>query len=138
MQNGEVVGYGLSYKVKMGEGDFTGLTAIYQKAVTTVDAWAKGTYKGNGTLAGKKAAVTLTLGATGKISGKFTVAKKAYSFSGMAYLQEGTYRTTSSVKYGSKTYPLVIAVGQDNETGKAFVEIGVVDGVNVNIVNLVK
>ena len=138
MLNGEIAGYGTSYKVKMGDGDFTGLTAVYQKAVTAVDAWAKGTYKGNGLLAGKKAAVTLTLGATGKISGKFTVAKKAYSFAGMAYSQEGSYRATLSVKYGSKVYPLVIAVGQDGETGKAYAEIAVINGADADFARLAK
>lgn len=138
MLNGEIAGYGTSYKAKMADGDFTGLTAVYQKAVTAVDAWAKGTYKGYATLAGKNAAVTLTLGATGKMSGKFTIAKKAYSFSGMAYLQEDAYRTTLSVKYGSKVYPIVIAIGLDGETGKAFAEIAVVNGVEANISRLDK
>lgn len=134
----EIVGYGVSYKVQMGDGDFTGLTAVFHKATTAVDPWAKGTYKGNGLLAGKKAAVTLTVGATGKVSGKFTVAKKAYSFAGTVYVQEGTYRTTGSVKYGSKAYPLVIAVGQDGETGKAFVELAVIDGENIVTTELAK
>ncbi len=134
----EIVGYGVSYKVQMGDGDFTGLTAVFHKAATTVEPWAKGTYKGSGTLAGKKAVVTLTLGATGKVSGKFTVAKKAYSFAGTVYMQEGTYRTTGSVKYGSKAYPLVVAVGQDGETGKVFAEIAVIDGEDTQLVQLAK
>ena len=82
--------------------------------------------------------MTLTVGATGKVSGKFTVAKKAYSFAGTVYVQEGTYRTTGSVKYGSKAYPLVVAVGQDGETGKVFAEIAVIDGEDTQLVQLAK
>ena len=138
MLNGEIAGYGIAYKAKMGEGDFTGLTAVFHKSVTAVEAWAKGTYKGNGTLLGKKTSVTLILGATGKMSGKFTMAKKTYSYAGTAYQQDGAYRTTSSVKCGSKTYPIVIAVGQDAETGLPFAEIAVIDGGDANIFLLAK
>jgi len=80
----------------------------------------------------------LTLGATGKVSGKFTIAKQAYSFAASAYAQGGTYRATSSVKYGKTSYPVVIAVGQDAETGQAFAEIAVIDGGDAQSVRLMK
>ena len=235
MLGDDIVGYGASYKVKMGDGDFTGLSAVFRKksvftakperpfvvmqegaggeevnpfaslrvgvafraeieidpdcrpvkfaaknlpaglklnATTGVisgvptaagtkvasitatsvanpklvspalkvsmptvklDAWAKGTYTGKGTLAGKAATLTLTVGAAGKVSGKFTVAKKSYSFSASSYAtyRDGVYKATSKVKYGSVTYSVSIAVKRDEETKKGTAEIEVLNGAAV-------
>ena len=137
--DGFVTGEGATYEYT-GSQTVVGLSENF--FTYTLDEGTKaGNYTittANGTLTVTKATVTLTLGATGKISGKFTVAKKAYSFSGMAYLQESAYHATLSVKYGSKAYPIVMAIGQDGETGKAFAEIAVVNGVEANISRLDK
>ena len=78
------------------------------------------------------------MGKTGKVSGKFIIAKKSFSFTAAVYTQDAAYHATSSVKYGKKTYPLVIAVGRDAETGKAFAEIAVINGKKTELVELAK
>jgi hypothetical protein len=79
--------------------------------------WAVGTFKGTGKIGGKAATVTLTVGSTGKISGKFTVAKKSYSFKADAFTEftEGALCVETTITYGKKKCALAIAVSQDEE-----------------------
>jgi len=103
--------------------------------VEPLEEWAGGTFKLTGALGGKAATATLTVGATGKISGKFVVAKKQYSFTAASYAVRETYFDGSisylgkaSLKYGTKTYPLEFAVSRVPGDDDAFVEIVVKNG----------
>ena len=101
--------------------------------VAKLDAWARGTYAGKGTLAGKVATFTMTVGTTGKISGKFTIAKKAYSFNAGSYAsyEDGVYVVMAKVKYGTVTYPLVISVGKDSVANKGMAYVEAIDGAEI-------
>ena len=103
--------------------------------VEPLEEWAGGTFKLTGALGGKAATATLTVGETGKISGKFVVAKKQYSFKAASYAVRETYFDGSisylgkaSLKYGTKTYPLEFAVSRVPGDDDAFVEIVVKNG----------
>ena len=103
--------------------------------VARLDSWAKGTYKTfkmveetsdkvhvspSARLAGRQATAVLTVGATGKISGKFVVSGKSYPFSASAFdsCNEGEYKAKATVKYGGKSYSLVIGVAD----GESYLE----------------
>lgn len=95
-------------------------------SVAKLDAWAKGTFTGKGDLNGKTATATLTVGATGKISGKFTVAKKSYAFTATSYsVYDGYYEAKAKLTYGKTTYPVVISVDLDGESNKGFAYLDV-------------
>ena len=103
--DGVIVGYGPSCKVTMREGDFTGLMAVFHQAVAEVPEWVTGAYSGKGELGGKPAAVSFTVGTGGKVSGKFTVAKKSYAFSTSAVAEYGgALHATAPLVYGKKKY----------------------------------
>ena len=84
--------------------------------VSALPAWAKGTFKGKGTFGGKDADVTLTVGNTGKLSGKFMVSGKSYPFTASSFAEldaQGVLRTTKgTMKYGTKTCKVEIAVAE--------------------------
>ena len=92
--------------------------------------WAVGTFKGNlydGEGGASKGTVTLTVGKTGKVSGKFVDTKKtAYSFAVASFksFDGGVLRTQASMKYGTKTVTVKIAVGLDDKTSIGFAEVG--------------
>ena len=97
--------------------------------------WAVGPFKGEGTVGGKAVTVTLTVSSDGKISGKFvrTKDKKAYSFKtdGFDEYSDGALRATTTLKYGSKTCALEIAVGQavpDDGVAVTFAEMEATSG----------
>ena len=96
-------------------------------AVWKPAAWAVGTFTGKGEIGGKAATVKLTVSSDGKISGKFVRKsdKKSYSFKADRFTEfsDGALRVTTTIKYGSKTCSVVIAVGQDTETGETIQEI---------------
>ena len=96
-------------------------------AVWNPAEWAVGTFTGKGEIAGKAASVALTVASDGKISGKFTRKsdKKAFSFKADKFegFSDGALRATTTLKYGSKTCGVEIAVGQDTETGETIREI---------------
>jgi hypothetical protein len=98
--------------------------------VAALPTWAVGTFKGKGKFGGKDADVTLTVGKTGKISGKFVVTGKAYSFTAVSFAEfdaEGVLRTAKgTMKYGKKTCKVEIVVVE----GEA--EVGVTDGVTAS------
>ena len=103
--DGVIVGYGPSCKVTMRQGDFTGLMAVFHQAVAEVPEWVTGAYSGKGELGGKPAAVSFTVGTGGKVSGKFTVAKKSYAFSTSAVAEYGdALHATAPLVYGKKKY----------------------------------
>lgn len=105
MLDGVIVGYGPSCKVTMREGDVTGLMAVFHRAVAEVPEWVAGAYSGKGELGGKPAAVSFTVGTGGKVSGKFTVAKKSYAFSTSAIAEYGgAFHATASLVYGKQRY----------------------------------
>ena len=87
--------------------------------VAKLDGWAKGTFKGKGDFdnLSKAANATMTVGATGKISGKFTVGKKSYSFTAASFASD-YYAATGKLTYGKVTYPVDIFVEKDETTGK--------------------
>ena len=90
--------------------------------VAALPTWAVGTFKGKGTLGGKGADVTLTVGKTGKVSGKFVdLKKKAYAFSAASFktFEDGVLRTKATMKYGTKSVALEIAVGSADKEGEA-------------------
>ena len=98
-------------------------------AVWYPESWAVGTFKGTGTIGGSAATVTLTVGSTGSISGKFVLAnKKAYSFKAAAFteFEEGALRVATTIAYGKKTCELDIAVAQVEETGATVAELLVI------------
>lgn len=85
--------------------------------VEPLEAWAKGTFKGTGTIDGKNASATLTVGTNGKVSGKFTVAKKSYSFSSAAFSEIigsawniSGFVANSKVKYAGKTHAVAVLI----------------------------
>ena len=84
--------------------------------VAALPAWAVGTFKGKGTFNGKDADVTLTVGKTGKISGKFVSGGKAYAFTAASfeeYGDDGILRTSKgTMKVGKKTYTVEVAIGE--------------------------
>ena len=104
--------------------------------VAKLPSWAIGTFKAKGMLGGKSGNVTLTIGKTGKISGKFTVGRKSYAFSAASYSEENlclngdnsfkVYSGVSKVKYGTKSYPVKFSVQQPN--GKTKVLVIALDG----------
>ncbi|MBQ2626037.1 MAG: leucine-rich repeat protein [Kiritimatiellae bacterium] len=107
----------------------------FDDEVKPLDDWAKGTFNMKGTLGGKAATAVLTIGQTGKVSGKFVVAKKQYSFTAASYASRETYFDGSvaylgktSLKYGSKTYPLEFAVSLDAKGETVFAEMSAVNG----------
>jgi hypothetical protein len=74
----------------------------------------------------KAATVTLTVGSTGKISGKFALANgKSYSFKADAFteFQDGALCVETTIKYGSKKCALLIAVSQDGEGGATVADL---------------
>ena len=91
-------------------------------------AWATGTFKGKlGEGDAAKGTVTLTVGKTGKVSGKFVNLKKtAYPFSIGSFksFEGGVLSTKATMKYGTKSVAVEIAVGQDSETSAGFAEVG--------------
>jgi uncharacterized repeat protein (TIGR02543 family) len=96
-------------------------------------AWAVGTFKGklydgsDESVASPKGTVTLTVGTTGKISGKFVdTKKKAYSFTALSFksFEDGVLRAKATMKYGKKSVAVEIAVGLDGETPVGFAEVG--------------
>ena len=102
--------------------------------VAELPAWAVGTFKGTlyaaatgETPPAAKGTVTLTVGKTGKVSGKFVdTKKKSYSFSVGSFnsFTDGVLRTKATMKYGKKSVTVEIAVGQDGETSVGFAEVG--------------
>ena len=107
----------------------------FDDEVKPLDDWAKGTFNMKGTLGGKAATAVLTIGQTGKVSGKFVVAKKQYSFTAASYAARETYFDGSvaylgktSLKYGSKTYPLEFAVSLDTKGETVFAEMSALNG----------
>ena len=93
------------------------------------ESWAVGTFKGEGTIGGSAASVTLTVGSTGSISGKFVLAnKKAYPFKAASFTEftDGALRVATTIAYGKKTCELDIAVAQDGEAGATVAELLVV------------
>ena len=116
-----------TYKVKLG--------------VAALPTWAVGTFKGklyeqrvedatpyqDVETPVAKGSVTLTVGKTGKVSGKFVdTKKKSYSFAVGSFksYSDGVLRTKASMKYGKKTVTVEIAVSQDGETSVGFAEVG--------------
>lgn len=129
--------------------------------VAKLDSWARGTFKAKGVMGTKSASLTLTVGKTGKISGKITVSKKSYSFSSASYSGKtggetvsgamysngsgqsriiingnangaGTvYSGKAKVKYGSKKRPVELSVLRDAATGKTVVRVSVMDETKV-------
>jgi uncharacterized repeat protein (TIGR02543 family) len=99
--------------------------------VAPLPSWAVGTFKGIGAFKEKNADVTMTVGKTGKISGKFTVDGKQYSFTAPSFtehVENGALITTKgTMKYGSKTYKVEIAV-TEGEAGSGVALIGVMNG----------
>ena len=97
--------------------------------VSALPAWAVGTFTGplldkNGQ---EKGTVTLTVGKTGKVSGKFVdLKKKSYSFAAGSFqsFADGVLWTKADMKYGKSTVTVEIAVGQDGETSVGFAEVG--------------
>ena len=80
---------------------------------------------------------TLTVGKTGKVSGKFvTLKKKQYPFSVGSFksFADGVLTTKANMKYGAKTLSVEIAVAKSAEGGDgdseeaAFAEIAVRSG----------
>ena len=101
--------------------------------IDPLPAWAVGTFKG--TLYGgaeesavSKGTITLSIGKTGKISGKFVdLKKRAYPFTATAfttYGEDGVLRAKATMKYGETSVAVEIAVGQDGETSVGFAEVG--------------
>ena len=98
-------------------------------AVWYPETWAVGTFRGTGTIGGSAASVTLTVGSTGSISGKFVLAnRKAYSFKAASFTEftDGALRVATTIAYGKKTCELDIAVAQDGEVGATVAELLVV------------
>jgi hypothetical protein len=118
-------------------------------AVAALPAWAVGTFRGklyepatgetpvvpvDGDPTGEtpvvpvaKGTVTLTVGTTGKVSGKFVdTKKKSYSFAVGSFksFADDVLRTKAGMKYGKKTVTVDVAVGQDGETSVGFAEVG--------------
>ena len=91
-------------------------------------AWATGTFKGKlGEGDAAKGTLTLTVGRTGKVSGKFVNLKKtAYPFSVGSFksFEGGVLSTKAMMKYGTKSVAVEIAVGQDSGSSAGFAEVG--------------
>jgi len=117
-----------AYSIKLSFKNALGWTKSFsmKMQVKALPSWAVGTFKGKGTFNGKSANVALTVGKTGKISGKFIVAGKQYSFTAPSfeeYGDDGILRTSKgTMKVGKKTYKVEVAVGE------AGAEIAVLDG----------
>ena len=104
--------------------------------VSALPTWAVGTFRGKlydgatgepPVVPVAKGTVTLTVGKTGKVSGKFVDTKKnAYSFTAASFktFEDGVLRTKATMKYGKKSVAVEIAVGQDGETSVGFAEVG--------------
>ena len=109
--------------------------------VAALPAWAAGKtfrgtlYSGEGESATAKGTVTLTVGKTGKVSGKFVNTKKtAYAYTASSfrtYGEDGVLRTKATLKYGKKNVTLDVAVGAEEVIGedsstslRGFAEIG--------------
>ena len=111
-----------------------------EDVVQPLEEWAMGTFNMKGELGGKSATAILTIGKTGKVSGKFVVAKKQYSFTSASYAyreemfdESDSYSRTAyfgetKVKYGSTAYPLEFAVGLDADGETVFAEMSVSSG----------
>jgi uncharacterized repeat protein (TIGR02543 family) len=114
-------------------------TWTFKWVVVPVPEWARGTFKGTlydgaGEGAVSKGTVTLTVGKTGKVSGKFVDAKKkSYSFSASSFksFEDGVLRTKASMKYGTKSVTVDIALGSEERQGEGgvttvvgFAEVG--------------
>jgi len=94
--------------------------------VSALPAWVAGkTFKGtlyadDGVT--KKGSVALTVGKTGKVSGKFVNLKKAaYAFTASSfktYGEDGVLRTKATMKYGKKNVTLDVAVGVEEVAGE--------------------
>ena len=107
--------------------------------VSALPTWAVGTFKGKGTFGGKDADVTLTVGKTGKISGKFVAVGKQYPFTASSFAEldaQGVLRTAKgTLKYGTKTCKVEIAVAEGEGGGEAEVAVtGGVTGVGALVV----
>ena len=118
-KNGPVV-YKNKAKVKdlAKKGKTVTLYAVWRPA-----KWAVGTFTGEGNVGGQATLVALTVASSGKISGKFVLAKnfKAYSFKagGFDGFSDGALRASASLTFGKKKCTLEIAVGRSDETGEA-------------------
>ena len=121
-----------AYSIKLSFKNALGWTKSFsmKMQVKALPSWAAGTFKGKGTFNGKSADVTLTVGKTGKISGKFIVAGKQYSFTAPSFAEygaDGVLTTTKgTMKYGNKTYKVEISVAEGESGGVA--EVVVVNG----------
>ena len=94
--------------------------------------WAVGTFTGAGAIGNTKvkkrkaATVTLTVGSTGKISGKFVLESgKSYSFKADAFTEfkDGALCVETTISYGSKKCALLIAVSQDEVAGSTVADL---------------
>lgn len=106
--------------------------------VTKLHSWAIGTFKGRGALAGKSGSVTLTVGKTGKISGKITIGKKSYPFSARSFASYAVcmnggdsypvYTGNAKVKYGGRVLPVKVSVSRRGSPAKTKVSIAIDGG----------
>ena len=90
-------------------------------------------YRGRELFGDKAADVTLTVGKTGKISGKFVAAGKQYPFTAASFKtcdEDGVLRAQATMKYGTKTCKVEIAVAEgEGGGGEAAVAVtGAVEG----------
>ena len=107
--------------------------------IVPIPAWACGTFRGilQDETGASMGSFTLTVGKTGKVSGKFvTLKKKQYPFSVGSFksFADGVLTTKANMKYGAKTLSVEIAVAKSAEGGDgdseeaAFAEIAVRSG----------
>ena len=125
-------------KVTVALSSNTAKKWTYKIAMRTASlpAWATGKFTGEGTIGGKAASVTLSVGSTGKISGKFVDSAKvqrSFTASSFKAYEDGILSAKGTMNVGKKKYAVEIAIeeteaedesGVTVSTGSAKIAVG--------------